>query len=197
MQIQTLVQIIATHYHKFAVQSNALQCLRSVVHRRFTCVQLYDLIEQVQELMVSSNTKQIRGLCSSIFVQFLLDYPLQNERVEQHLNFVLKNLSYEQAESRIQLLGTLETLIVRFPAEVVEIYGELLFFTLLLRVVNDDNTECRKQVQSVIKSLIYGNKISNSKMKTMLNTVLQMGSTDPDKREQLRLAKLHALHLMA
>jgi U3 small nucleolar RNA-associated protein 20 len=51
--------------------------------------------------MVSSNSKQIRGLCSSIFVQFLLDYPLQNERVEQHLNFVLKNLSYEQAENRL------------------------------------------------------------------------------------------------
>jgi len=87
--------------------------------------------------MVSSNSKQIRGLCSSIFVQFLLDYPLQNERVEQHLNFVLKNLSYEQAENRMQLLGTLQTLIERFPAEVVEIYGELLFFTLLLRMVND------------------------------------------------------------
>lgn len=79
------------------------------------------------------------------------------------------------------------------PAAVVEIYGELLFFTLLLRVVVDEDTECRQQGQSVTKRLIFSNKISNSKMKTMLNTVLQMGSTDPEKQQQLRLAKIHAL----
>lgn len=147
--------------------------------------------------MVSSNSRQIRGLCSNIFVQFLLDYPLQNERVEQHLNFVLKNLSYEQPENRIQLLGTLGTLIERLPAAVVEIYGELLFFTLLLRVVVDEDTECRQQAQTVTKRLIFSGKISNSKMKTMLNTVLQMGSSDPEKQQQLRLAKTHALQMIA
>ena len=31
----------------------------------------------------------------------------------------------------------------------------------------------------------------------MLNTVLQMGSTDPVKQQQLRLAKIHALQMIA
>ena len=95
IQIKALVEIIRSHMHKFAVQSNALNCLRSVIHRKFACSELYDLMEQVQEMMLSSNTKQIRALCSTIFVQFLLDYPLQNERIEQHINFMLKNLSYK------------------------------------------------------------------------------------------------------
>ena len=82
VQIKTLVEIIRSHIHKFAVQSNALNCLRSVIHRKFACSELYDLMEQVQEMMLSSNTKQIRQLCSIIFVQFLLEYPLQNERIE-------------------------------------------------------------------------------------------------------------------
>lgn len=47
------------------------------------------------------------------------------------------------------------------------------------------------------KRLIFSNKISNSKMKTMLNTVLQMGSSDAEKQQQLRLAKIHALQMIA
>ena len=96
---------------------------------------------------------------------------------------MLKNLSYKGTENRIHLLATLQTLIERFPPQVVDLYGELLFFTLLLRVVNDENADCRDQVLTVMKALVRSDKISQSKIKTMLNTVLQMGSTDPEKQE--------------
>ena len=85
----------------------------------------------------------------------------------------------------------------RFPPQIVELYGELLFFTLLLRVVNDENADCRDQVLKVMRALITCNKLSQSKIKTMLNTVLQMGSTDPEKHQQLALAKLHGFQLLA
>lgn len=70
------------------------------------------------------------------------------------------------------MLATLQTLIERFPPQIVELYGELLFFTLLLRVVNDENADCRDQVLKVLRALITCNKLSQSKIKTMLNTVL-------------------------
>jgi U3 small nucleolar RNA-associated protein 20 len=117
-------------------------------------------MEQVQEMMLTSNTTQIRNLCSNIFVQFLLEYPLQNERIESHMHFMLKNLSYKQSENRIHLLTTLQTLIERFPAQVVDLYCELMFFTLLLRVVNDENPRCREEVLKTMKILVTGDKIS-------------------------------------
>jgi U3 small nucleolar RNA-associated protein 20 len=198
IQIKTLVQIINTHIPKYAVQSNALQCLRSVIHRRFVCADLYDLIEQqVQEMMVFNITPSIRGICSSIFVQFLLDYPLENERIEEHLNFVLKNLACKRMEGRIQLLEILKTLIEKLPKNVVDLYCELLFFTLLLRAVNDEHTECRVKVLQVMRSLVFSKKISQSKVKTLLSTVLQMGTAEENKRELLQLAKLNALQLLA
>ena len=101
------------------------------------CADLYDLIEQVQEMMVFNTSSSIRGLCASIFIQFLLDYPLENDRIESHLNFILKNLACKRLEGRLQLLDILKTLIERLPKDVVELYCELLFFTLLLRAVNE------------------------------------------------------------
>lgn len=94
---------------------------------------------------------------------------------------MLKNLSYKQIENRIHLLVTLQTLIEKFPAQIVELYGELLFFTLLLRVVNDESADCRSQVLKVMRTLCTCGKLSQSKIKTMLNTVLQMGSSNPEK----------------
>ena len=100
-QLATLMEIIKTHVSKFAVQSNALNCLRSVVHRRFECAALYDLMEQVQQMMVHNTSPNIRGLCSGIFIQFLIDYPLAAKRVESHIHFVIQNLECKITDVRL------------------------------------------------------------------------------------------------
>ena len=48
-----------------------------------------------------------------------------------------------------------------------------------------------------MRSLVYSKKISQSKVKTLLSTVLQMGTAEENKRELLQLAKLNALQLLA
>ena len=75
-------------------------------------------------------------------------------------------------DGRLQLLSILKTLLEKFPKEIVDLYCELTFFTLLLRVVNDDSTECRVEIQEVMRSLICNDKVSQSKMKNLLKTVL-------------------------
>ena len=37
-------------------------------------------------------------------MQFILEYPLEPERVQQHINHMLKNLTYFDPEGRMQLL---------------------------------------------------------------------------------------------
>jgi hypothetical protein len=48
-----------------------------------------------------------------------------------------------------------------------------------------------------MRTLVFSAKVSQSKVKTLLNTILQMGSADENKRELLQLAKLNALQLLA
>jgi len=95
------VHIIKQHLSSSSTQSNVFQCLRAIVYRKFICADLYDLIENVQELMITSIAKSTRTVCSSIFTQFLLEYPLEPARVEQHINHLLKNLGYFDSEGRL------------------------------------------------------------------------------------------------
>lgn len=59
-------------------------------------------------MLLQSSLARTRQLCQEVFVQFLLDYPLENTRIEQHLSFVVKNLKFPQASGRLSLLVTLE-----------------------------------------------------------------------------------------
>ena len=72
----------------------------------------------------------------------------------------------------MQLLEVINSLVERFPRELLDQYAELLFFTLVLRTVNETNVKCREKVGMVIKRIIM--KCSQAKNKTLFNTVLQM-----------------------
>ena len=100
-QIKTLVHLIKQHLNSTSTQTNVFHCLRAIVYRRFICADLYDLVETVQDLMITSLAKSTRGICAQIFTQFLLDYPLEPARLEQHLNHLLKNLGYFDSEGRL------------------------------------------------------------------------------------------------
>ncbi|TNV87999.1 hypothetical protein FGO68_gene14880 [Halteria grandinella] len=189
-QIKTLVSIIRQHIGTASTQGNVFQCLKAIVYRKVMSADLYDLIEQVQELMITSIAKSTRSVCASIFTQFLLEYPLEQTRVEQHVNHLLKNLGYFDSEGRMQVLDVVNSLIERFPKELLDQYAELIFFTLVLRSVNESNPKVRERVLQVIKRLTA--KCSPAKAKTLFNTVthMQTSLTDSEsKRFQLSQAK--------
>jgi len=85
-------------------------------------------------------------------------------------------LACKKFDGRMQLLEILKTLLEKFPGNILDLYCELLFFTLLLRAVNDDNTNCRVMVQKVMAALVFSPKVNQAKIKTLLGTVLKMGS---------------------
>jgi len=74
-------------------------------------------------------------------------------------------------------------LVEKFPAQILEVYGELLFFQLLVRAVNDEDTDCRRDILGVMRAIVFCKKIPHSKIKAWLNTILKMGSDDQEKAE--------------
>jgi U3 small nucleolar RNA-associated protein 20 len=60
-------------------------------------------------------------------------------RLEQHINYLVKNLGYFSQDGRLQLLAVFQSLIEKLPGQLLESYTDLFFFTLFLRLVNDEN----------------------------------------------------------
>jgi hypothetical protein len=167
VQVKTLVLIIKANLTNSATQSNVFQCLRAIIYRKFLCPDLYDLMETIQEMMVINVQRHTRSVCASIFVAFILEYPLEESRLEQHINHMLKNLTYFDPEGRLQLLDTLHTLVDKFPQQLLDRFTELFFFTLFLRLVNDEELKCRQKVVQVLSKIIAKTALSRQLIETV------------------------------
>lgn len=66
---------------------------------------------RVQEMMVRSQAAPVRQLCSSVLLQFLLDYPVGDRRLQQHLHFIITNLSYEHETGREAAIDMLKVIL--------------------------------------------------------------------------------------
>ncbi|XP_042045018.1 small subunit processome component 20 homolog [Salvia splendens] len=139
----------------------ALSLLKAIIHRKLLVPEIYDLVQIVAEMMVQSQDEPIRKKCSKILLQFLLGYQLSQKRLQEHLDFLLANLSYEHSSGREAVLEMLHTIIVKFPQNVVDAQSQTLFPYLVISLANDDDTNVR-QMSAVAMKFLIGHVSSHS-----------------------------------
>eukprot|EP00268_Persea_americana_P031222 TRINITY_DN30328_c0_g1_i1.p1 TRINITY_DN30328_c0_g1~~TRINITY_DN30328_c0_g1_i1.p1 ORF type:complete len:2757 (-),score=438.74 TRINITY_DN30328_c0_g1_i1:344-7405(-) len=132
----------------------ALSLLKAIVGRKLVVHEIYDLVSRVAELMVTSQLEPIRKKCSQILLQFLLDYHLSAKRLQQHLDFLLANLSYEHPSGREAVLEMLHAILIKFPKSVVDSQAQTFFLHLVVCLANDNESKVRSMVAAAIKLLI-------------------------------------------
>eukprot|EP00890_Picochlorum_soloecismus_P003078 jgi/Picsp_1/3771/NSC_06606-R1_u3 snornp protein utp20 len=135
-------------------KQGAFTLLRAILGRRIVLPEVYDLMDQIQQLMIRSQSSQARQLSSSTLLQFLLDYPLGSKRMEHHLQFLLINLNYEHETGRKASLDMLETIIMKFPQEILSTWSDKIFLSMVTRLVNESSSSLRQQIIRCISSLL-------------------------------------------
>lgn len=122
--------------------------------RKFVLAELYDLVLVLGDMVMQADNPAIRHAASTLFLNFLLRYPLGPKRLQQHLNFLVTNLGYPVAVGREALLALIATLVDKLPLPVLHRQMDLLLLPLVTRLVNDDHQACRKAVAKVITHLV-------------------------------------------
>ncbi|KAL0018407.1 hypothetical protein WJX79_009395 [Trebouxia sp. C0005] len=129
--------------------------LKAVLQRKLVVPEVYDIMTRVQEMMVRSQSAPIRQLCASVLLQFLLDYPVGDRRLQQHLHFIITNLSYEHETGREAAIEMLKVIISKFPEELVNDWCEVFFLPLVQRLTGDPSSKCREAVGASLKALMH------------------------------------------
>ncbi|KAG6846590.1 hypothetical protein H0H93_012977, partial [Arthromyces matolae] len=114
---------------------------------------IYDLMDKVSEIMVTSQSPQVQELCRGVLLQFLLDYPQGKGRLRKQMTFLAKNLSYVYESGRKSVLELLNAVVTKFEANLIREYADLLFVALVMVIANDDSAKCREMAAVLIKSL--------------------------------------------
>ena len=103
-------------------------------------------------------------------MQFLIEYPLEEKRIEQHIYHLIKNINYFDKDGRMTVLEVIERIVAKFPTEILDKYAFILFLSLILRTVNEKMAELKQKANVILKQLLEN--ISDSKRDDIIKTVL-------------------------
>lgn len=153
-QLGYLLEIITPDIEDPSRQSTLFGLLRSIISRKFVVADIYDLMERVSEIMVTSQSPNVQELCRISVMQFLLDYPQGRGRLKKQMQFLAKNLAYVYESGRISVMELVSAIFHKFSVELVREYSDLFFVALVMVIANDESAKCREMAAELIKNLL-------------------------------------------
>ena len=185
-QLQVLISFLRESIVSSDQHNPAIALIKAIMSRRYVSAEFYDLMEAMLEQSVRSPKASLRDQSGIVFVNYLINYPLSTERIEQHLKQVVLNLSYEHSEGRLSAIGLTTTILDKLPVPVIEEHCQLFFLPLTLQLVNDESKECRDAVAKCIGKLLR--KVSTEVLQSLYGYTERWSAGDaPLRRMSLQL----------
>ncbi len=190
-QLNLLLDHIRTDLSELANQGITFHLLKAIVSRRLLSPQIYDIMHVLSsELLLASPLPSVRHNSQVIFMQFLLHYPLGEQRLHQHLDLLRQALTHHPyAQARGSVLEMLEQIFTHFPQEVIEGKAEYFYLPLVLALGNESEVQQRAMLSHVIKRLLQA--ITLNKLHALLEVTVEWFLDDT----QISLQKTAALLL--
>jgi len=156
----------------------ALNLVKAMMSRRFVSPEFYDLMETILELSVKSHRASLRQQCAGIVINYLLNYPLGETRLEHHLKQIVVNIRYQFEEGRLSGISLVTMVIEKIPEVALEKYVQHFFLPLTLQLVNDDSQKCREGVATCLASLLR--RVSTEVVQSLFDFAFRWSKGDAD-----------------
>ncbi|WVW79710.1 hypothetical protein I302_101680 [Kwoniella bestiolae CBS 10118] len=153
IQLKYLLEVISPDLEEPDRQSAMFTILRSIIARKFVVPEIYDLMERVSSIMVTSQSTQVQDLCRGAVMAFLLDYPQGKGRLKNQMTFFARNLEYTFEAGRMSVMEVLNNVFLKFSDDLVEEYSDMFFVALVVVLANDDSEKCRQMAGELLKLL--------------------------------------------
>ncbi|KRT84681.1 HEAT domain-containing protein [Oryctes borbonicus] len=181
-QLKTLLLYVEQDLYDHERQAIAFGLLKAILCRKLVTSELFDIMNKVAELSITSELPHVRLQSRNVSHQFLMDYPL-GKRLDKHVTFYLAQLKYEVKTGRESALEMVQTLINSFPIKTLKEYCGTLLVTLGARLINDPEPSCKKMVADCINTMF--NRLSYSDREPLFNIIKVWLSEDNVTHRQL------------
>eukprot|EP00002_Diphylleia_rotans_P032980 TRINITY_DN6973_c0_g1_i9.p1 TRINITY_DN6973_c0_g1~~TRINITY_DN6973_c0_g1_i9.p1 ORF type:complete len:1885 (-),score=432.20 TRINITY_DN6973_c0_g1_i9:95-5335(-) len=188
-QLGHIVSIALNDIDKPEKHAMTFSLISAITQKKISCPELYTLMERLSAMMVTSQIPAIRVKCGNIFFRFLTEYPLTGSKLHEYLTYLVSNLNYEYPSGRKAVLEFLIKIFKRISSDVLSEYLDILFFPLVLRIVNDTDQECRELVSHAIKTLVE--EMSFEKLDRLFQACIKWSLTG--EKPQLKRAATQVL----
>jgi len=153
-QLRGLISYLNHDINELLEEGINFDLLKCLVVKGYHLPELYDIMTEGIRQMLTVNNPSVHSRISTIFVQFLLHFPMEEGRFKEHLSFVVKNLEHSYESSRMAMLDTLIKMFKSFPNGMMHTHFDLFFVPLVLQFTNETSSNCRKHIAEAIRILV-------------------------------------------
>ena len=173
-QIKALIEYTRLQLENTHQQSLTFSLIRSLISRQIVLLQLFELMETVRTVMLTSHQPATRQQCRSAFIHFLTNYPMATKKLEEQLDFLLANVRYEFATGRESCIEVMSGLIGKLPVEVIENVAEAWFVGLAVQLAKENSVDGSVEVsQAILRTIsLLFNRIPQGKRRDNLELLL-------------------------
>ncbi|CDO94855.1 unnamed protein product [Kluyveromyces dobzhanskii CBS 2104] len=134
-------------------QGLAFNFVKALLSKHIMLPELYDVVDNIAEIMVTNHSKEIRDVARGVYYHFLMEYDQSKGRLEKQFRFMLDNLHYPSREGRQSVLELVNLVIKKSGMEIVKKISSSFFVSLANVYVQDDAPTCREMASVLLASL--------------------------------------------
>ena len=131
-------------------QGTAFGFIKSLMFKNIMIPEIYDCMDIVSKLMVTSTTAEIRQTARSAFYNFLMEYDQSRGRLEKQFKLVINNLKYPAQAGRLSVLEFILTIVRKSSKDLLSRLTTSFFIALANVSVTDDNPSCRESATEIL-----------------------------------------------
>lgn len=165
-------------------QGMAFNFLRALVTKHVVIPEVYDTMDKIREVMVTSHSKERRDMSRSIYFKFLMEYDQGRGRLEKQFKFLVDNLSYPAESGKQSVMELLHLIIQKAGPELLNAVSSSFFVALSKVLISETSTKSRDMAISLITDIFKHNGTDefekfirgwmNSKNSALLKCSLQL-----------------------
>lgn len=153
-QLRKLLELVQPDLEDPERQAAIFAILRATISRQFVVPEVYDCMDRISSIMVTSHSAVIQTQCRSVLLAFLLDFPQGPARLKSQMEFLAQNLSYVFESGRVSVMELLADIFRKFSDELLSDFADMFFVALVAVRASDDAQKCRAMAAALIQTLV-------------------------------------------
>lgn len=131
-------------------QGIAFNFIKALVSKHVMIPEVYDTMDNIREVMVTSHSKERRDSSRSIYYQFIMEYDQGRGRLEKQFKFLVDNLGYPAESGKQSVLEFIHLILQKSGPQILSALSSSFFVGLSKVLISDTSAKTKEMAVSLI-----------------------------------------------
>ena len=159
-KIKTCIQFLKVNINNTEIKPYVLSCILALIKRKILHPDIYDMINYLKEIYLTSFEQNTITICFRIFFEFINNYPLEKKGRMNHINYFIINCDSKTRKCKINSIKMLNNFVSKKMEGIEENY-DFILLNLFTLYMNNSDSEIKENINELINQL-YENYDKNN-----------------------------------